>query len=99
MTLVLRTGFSVGRIYPVGSDRPATWRREALDDLFVACCLAFVVVFLLLAVLAAVMRLITTLLPERRTPLDPAVVAAISTAVASVLPGARVTKIEENESA
>ncbi len=70
-----------------------------MDDLFAACCLAFVVVFLLLAVLASVMRLITTLFPEHKVPLDPALVAAISTTVANVYPGARVTKIEENESA
>jgi hypothetical protein len=52
-------------------------------------------VFSLLGLLAAIMWLITTLFPVRETRTDSAVVAAISTAVAAVWPGAMVTKIEE----
>ena len=67
----------------------------ATTSLPAACILAFVAVFLLLAFLAAVMHLITVAFPQREAGLDPAVVAAVSAAVASVYPGARVTKIEE----
>jgi len=59
------------------------------------CGLAFVSVFVLLAFLAVVMQLITALFPERAVEVDAAIVAATSTAVASVYPGARVTRIEE----
>ena len=64
-------------------------------NLVSACGLAFGAVFVLLAVLAAVMQAITAAFPERRSIVDPAVVAAISSTVASVVPGARVTRIEE----
>lgn len=67
-------------------------------NLIAVCFLAFVIVFLLLAFLAAAMRLITALFPERRKALDPAVAAAISTSVATLYPGARVTRIEEKSS-
>ena len=59
------------------------------------CGLAFVSVFVLLSVLAVVMQAITALFPERAEVVDAAVVAAISATVASVYPGARVTRIEE----
>ena len=60
-----------------------------------ACALAFAVVFVLLLILALAMRLITTAFPEPVAGTDAAVIAAISTTVASLVPGARVTKIEE----
>ena len=41
------------------------------------------------------MKLITVVFPDRLTSMDPVLVAAISTAVASIYPGARVTRIEE----
>ena len=64
-------------------------------ELLNACLLAFVAVFVLLGFLAAVMHLITFLLPARREGPDPFVVAAISGAVASLIPGAKVSHIEE----
>lgn len=64
-------------------------------DLIVVCCLAFFVVFVLLAFLAVCMRWITVLFPGRAKGVDSALVAAISTSVGTLLPGARVTKIEE----
>jgi hypothetical protein len=42
------------------------------------------------------MELITAVFPERRRAMDPAIVAALTTAVASIFPGARVTRIEED---
>ena len=63
-------------------------------DLFSTSLLAFVSVFALLALLAGVMQLITTVFAPRRGT-DPVVVAAITTTVSSLLAGARVTRIEE----
>ncbi len=64
-------------------------------NLFSICGVAFAAVFALLSFLAVVMRLITALFPARQYVLDSAVIAAISTTVAGVIPGARVTQIEE----
>ncbi len=64
-------------------------------SLLPVCVIAFVSVFFLLAFLAGVMQLITVVFPQRRSSADPALVAAISTTVSSVVPGARVTRIEE----
>lgn len=66
-----------------------------VTGLLSACLVAMTAVFSLLGLLAAIMWLITTLFPVRETRTDSAVVAAISTAVAAVWPGAMVTKIEE----
>ncbi|MCW8983762.1 MAG: hypothetical protein OQK55_00340 [Thermoanaerobaculales bacterium] len=63
---------------------------------FSACLIALAAVFALLGVLALTIELITTLFPERRQAIDPVLAAAISTTVASVFPGARVTRIEED---
>ncbi|MCU0725571.1 MAG: hypothetical protein MUE73_07270 [Planctomycetes bacterium] len=59
------------------------------------CGLAFLVVFGLLAFFALAIRLVMEAFPERPSGPDPARAAAIAAAVASVLPGARVTRIEE----
>ncbi len=65
-------------------------------SLFSACLIALVAVFALLGVLALTIELITAVFPERRHAIDPALAAAISTTVARVIPGARVTRIEED---
>lgn len=59
------------------------------------CIIAFVSVFGLLSFLALAMKVITAVFPERLKRLDPALVAAISSTVANILPGSTVTKIEE----
>ena len=64
-------------------------------NLVLICLIAFVTVFLLLAVLALAMHLTTMLFPPPAARIDPTVVAAISTTVSTVWPGARLTKIEE----
>ena len=64
-------------------------------NLFSACLIALISVFSLLGLLAVIMEMITALFPNRERALDPVLVAAISTTVASVYPGARVTRIEE----
>jgi len=59
------------------------------------CTIACVAVFALLTFLAITMHFITSLFQIRGASVDAAIAAAISGAVASVLPGARVTHIEE----
>ena len=65
-------------------------------SLYSACLIALAAVFTLLSLLALTIELITTIFPERRHAIDPVLAAAISTTVASVFPGARVTRIEED---
>ena len=65
-------------------------------NLFSACLIALAAVFVLLGVLALTIELITTFFPERRQAIDPVLAAAISTTVAQLIPGARVTRIEED---
>lgn len=64
-------------------------------DLLVVCGTAFTAVFVLLGLLAAVMRLLITIYPERTDDVDAAMLAAVSSAVASAYPGTTITKIEE----
>ncbi|MCK5376020.1 MAG: hypothetical protein KAJ97_02995 [Acidobacteria bacterium] len=66
-----------------------------VTSLFSACLMALVSVFTLLGSLALIMELITFVFPARERAMEPAVVAAITTTVAAVYPGARVTRIEE----
>lgn len=64
-------------------------------NLLTACGIAFLAVFLLLSLLAGLMQLITLIFPGRRSSTEPHLVAAITSSVAFLYPGARVTKIEE----
>jgi hypothetical protein len=64
-------------------------------NLLTACGIAFLAVFVLLSLLAGLMSLITIVFPERQRRTDPVLVAAITSSVASLYPGSRVTKIEE----
>jgi hypothetical protein len=66
------------------------------SNLLAVCAIAFGMVFALLALLAVAMHGIVALFPERERGSDLAVMAAIATAVTSVIPGARVTHIEED---
>jgi hypothetical protein len=74
------------------------FRKERVVEsinLIVVSLVAFSAVFLLLTILAAAMHLITLVFPVRKVVADSAFVAAITAAVASAYPGARVTRIEE----
>ena len=64
-------------------------------NLLTVCGIAFGAVFVLLAFLAVVMQLITVVFPARKATLMEPIAAAISVTAASLYPGARVTKIEE----
>jgi len=68
--------------------------------LLYVCLSSLLAVFVLLAVLAAIMRLLIAVFPETLAKLaksDAALLAAITTAVASVYPGMRVTRVEEEK--
>jgi hypothetical protein len=65
-------------------------------SLYSACLIALVAVFALLGALALTIELITTVFPQRQHVIDSALAAAISTTVAQIFPGARVTRIEED---
>lgn len=64
-------------------------------SLLAVCNTAFTVVFLVLGLLALVIQVVTLVLPARPLRTDPAVVAAISAAVATQQPGAQVVHIKE----
>ena len=66
-------------------------------NLLLICASAFAAVFLLLAVLWLLMRLITAVFPQQAMVADAAYVAAITAAVASLYPGTQVTKVEERK--
>jgi hypothetical protein len=63
---------------------------------FIAVCsLAIATAFVLLAVLGLAMRAITALLPEPAAGIDVEVVAAITSSISALYPGARVARIAE----
>ncbi|MFH2035315.1 MAG: hypothetical protein ABIJ45_02840 [Candidatus Zixiibacteriota bacterium] len=64
-------------------------------DLLSVCGSSFFAVFVLLTILAILMRIITGLFPEKETGTDPAIIAVISVATSSTYPGTKITKIEE----
>ncbi len=59
------------------------------------CGIAFLIVFALLQFFAIAIKLVMVVFPERAAEENHALAAAISAAVATTLPGARVTRIEE----
>lgn len=67
-------------------------------SLLVVCSIAFLAVFVVLMLLAVVMRGLMLLYPqpeEHEESLDPAIVAAITEAVTAAYPGTKVIGIEE----
>ena len=67
-------------------------------ELWVICASAFLAVFVLLTVLAVVMRLIIMIFPEKQQGTDVAMLAAVTTTAQATFPGMRVTKVEEIKS-
>jgi hypothetical protein len=64
-------------------------------ELVVVCGAALLWVFGILLLLALLMRLIIRIFPAADKIADPAVLAALAAALQVVLPGTKVTKIEE----
>lgn len=61
------------------------------------CISALIAVFLILFLLAIIMRLITVIFPEEDIKDDSAVIAALTTIVNKYYPGIKITKIEETK--
>jgi len=69
-------------------------------QLLFVCMSSLLAVFVLLTILAVTMRLLVAVFPEtirKLTTSDPAMLAAIMTAVASLYPGMKVTRVEEEK--
>jgi Na+-transporting methylmalonyl-CoA/oxaloacetate decarboxylase gamma subunit len=66
-------------------------------DFLTVCGAAFLSIFLILATLALMMRLLSALFSESAKGPDPAVIAAISTTYRSVYPNSRIINIEETQ--
>jgi hypothetical protein len=66
-------------------------------SLLVICLVAIFWVFIILAVLALLMRLIILVFPEKKGKIDGAVISAITTAAYSVFPGMKITNVEEKK--
>ncbi len=64
-------------------------------NMLLICVSAFVAVFVLLALLALAMRGLIAVFPEKLAKADPALLAAVSAAVAAVFPGTKITRVEE----
>jgi hypothetical protein len=64
-------------------------------NLFVVSTVGYIIAFVVLGVLAIMMRMITLLFPEREEAGDAALVAAVTAAHQALFPGVTVTKIEE----
>jgi hypothetical protein len=66
-------------------------------SLLTMCIAAFISVFILLFLLAAIMRLMLIIFPQRQRDFEPALVAAITSAARAAYPGSAVTRIEEEK--
>ena len=64
-------------------------------DLLMICSSAFAAVFIILFILAVLMRLIITIFPERDEGPDKALIAAVNSTYNALYPGTKITKIEE----
>ena len=68
-----------------------------VGELLIICISAFVAVFVILTILALVMRLILVIFPHRTTDSDWAVIAAVASAASAAFPGMKVTHVEESK--
>ncbi len=66
-------------------------------ELTTICGIAFLVVFLILLLLALIMRCMMLIFPEKAVKVDPAIVAAVAATVQTIFPGTKITKLEEKK--
>ena len=66
-------------------------------ELYMICGIAFLIVFIILALLALLMRIIMLIFPQKVEAFDSAMIAAVATTVQTVFPGTKITKFEENK--
>ena len=64
-------------------------------DLLINCLTAFAAVFILLSLLAIVMKIMLAIFPFKEEEYDPTIVSAIASTYNTLYPGTKVTKIEE----
>jgi hypothetical protein len=67
------------------------------SDLLLICVAAFIAVFVLLVILALVMRALIAIFPEKTGLSDTAMLAAMAVAVSAAYPGARISRIERTQ--
>lgn len=65
-------------------------------SLLLVCVIAFLAVFVLLGLLALIMRLLIAALPEKPKS-DAPLLAAVTTAASAAHPGMKVTRVEEEK--
>ena len=65
------------------------------SNLLIICISSFIAVFLLLTILAIVMKGIIVIFPQKEAKTDAVVIAALATAISSVYPGTKITNIKE----
>ena len=63
--------------------------------LITVCVSAFIAVFVVLSLLAILMRIIILIFPEKESNDDAAVIAALTTIINKFYPGFKITKTEE----
>jgi len=66
-------------------------------SLLMVCIASFVAVFVVLAFLAATMRVLMRVFPDKGTGIDAATLAAIASATSSAYPGIKVTDVQETK--
>ncbi len=64
-------------------------------NVFPSCVISFLAVFILLGVLAALIKLVDAVFPDKSREDDGPIIAAIHTTIAARFPGGRVIRIEE----
>ena len=65
------------------------------SNLLIICISSFIAVFILLTILAIVMKGIIVIFPQKEAKTDAVVIAALATAISSVYPGTKITNIKE----
>ena len=65
------------------------------NELLLICISAILAVFVLLSLLALVMRLIIAVFPEKIATSDSAYIAAIASVISTIYPQTKITKVEE----
>ena len=66
-------------------------------SLLMVCLTSFVAVFLVLTFLAATMRVLMRIFPEKGAEIDGPTLAAITSVVSAAYPGSRITDIRETK--
>jgi hypothetical protein len=66
-------------------------------ELYMICGIAFLVVFIILTLLALLMRIIMIVFPEKVAEIDSAMIAAVAATIQTVFPGTKITKLEEKK--